>query len=64
MPLRQRNLVTAVLSYFMAWCIVSLPAVPIQLFSAGGLLLVVAIGTPVAIVGAALNARAKRGSTS
>jgi predicted exporter len=60
MPLRQRNVVTAVLSYFMAWCIVALPAVPIQLFSAAGMLLVVAIGTPVALLGAALNTRAER----
>ncbi|GAC1428172.1 MAG: hypothetical protein NVSMB65_01330 [Chloroflexota bacterium] len=59
MPLRQRNLVTAILSYFMGWCIVALAAVPIQLFSAGGLALVALIGTPVALIGTRLNARAE-----
>ena len=40
MPLRQRNLVTAALAYFMAWCIVASPAVPILIFSPAGLALV------------------------
>src|SRR5205807_2413492 len=44
MPLRQRNLVTAALAYFMAWCIVASPAVPILIFSPAGLALVVLIG--------------------
>ncbi len=60
MSIRQRNLVTAFFAYFMAWSIVALPSVPIQLFSAEGMGLVLVIGTPVAVVGIMLNMRAER----
>jgi hypothetical protein len=62
MTIRQRNLVMAFFAYFMAVSVVALPAVPIELFSPGGLALVVAIGTPVAIIGVMLNVRAERES--
>lgn len=60
MSLRQRHGVTVMLAYFMAWCVVGSPAIPTELFSPGGLGLVVVIGTPTALLGWLLNVRADR----
>src|SRR5579862_6676915 len=60
MTIQRRNLVTAFFAYFMAWSIVALPSIPIELFSVAGIGLVLAIGTPVAVIGIFLNLRAER----